>query len=192
MSDELFFLPIISEALRQAEPRGAMREAFERIRTMGQEPQYITGYQQFLRFMDSVNESLWTDAPEEVGAQLLKGMDRPTSTELVLERDDTAVDRCSFEQPSGARTMGGISPGRYRLKTDTGLVLWEGSLTQQEVVWAKAFPDLDLPMAADTGDSRRQPTQEIDLLNGTLHLRVYPGLETGTIEITLDSPEAKK
>ena len=65
-------------------------------------------------------------------------------------------------------------------------------MTQQEVVWAKAFPDLDLPMAADTGDSKRQPTQEIDLLNGTLHVRVYPGLETGTLEITLDSPEAKK
>ena len=192
MSDELFFLPIISEALRQAEPRGAMREAFERIRTMGQEPRYITGYQQFLRFMDSVNESLWTDAPEEVGAQLLDEMDRPTSIELVLERDDTPVARCSFGQPSGTRTIGSISPGQYRLKADTGLVLWEGSLTQQEVVWAKAFPDLDLPMAADMGDSKRQPTQEIDLLDGTLHVRIYPGLETGSLEITLEDPEAKK
>ncbi len=127
-----------------------------------------------------------------MGAKLLDEMDRPASIELVLERDDAPVARCSFEQPSGTRTMGGISPGQYRLKADTGLVLWEGSLTQQEVVWAKAFPDLDLPMAADTGDSRRRPTQEIDLLDGTLHVRVYPGLETGTLEITLDSPEAKK
>ena len=192
MSDDLFIVPIIAEALQHSDPRGAMREAFERIRTIGQEPRYHTGYQQFLRFMDSVNESLWTDAPEEVGAQLLDEMDRPTSVELVLERDDTPVARCSFEQSSGTRTMGSISPGQYRLRTDTGCVLWEGVLAQREVVWAGAFPGKDLSMAADTGGLRRQPTQKIDLLDETLHVSVYPGLETGTIEITLESPEAKK
>jgi len=192
MPDDLFFVAIIAEALQQSDPRAAVREAFERIRTMGQEPRYLTGYQQFLRFMESVNEALSTNALAEMGARLRNEMDRPTSIELVLERDDTPVARCSFEQPSGTRTMGGISPGQYRLRTDTDLVLWEGPLTQQKVVWAKAFPDQNLPMAAATRDSRRQSTERIDLLDETLHLRVYPGLETGIMEITLESPEVKK
>jgi len=192
MPDDLFFVSIIAAALQQSDPRAAMREAFARIRTMGQEPRYHVGYHQFLRFMGAVNEALWTEAAEEVGAQLLNGLDRATTIELVLERDDTAVATCSFERDSGTRAIGGISPGPYRLRTDTGVVLWEGSLTQQEVLWAKAFPHQGLPMAADTCDSKRQPTQEIDLLDGTLHLNIYPDLETGTIEITLESPEAKE
>jgi len=192
MSDDLFFVAIIAEALQQSDPSAAVREAFERIRTVGQEPRYYVGYHQFLRFMECVNEALSTNALAEMVAQRRDEMDRPMSIELVLERDDTPVAGCSFEQPSGTRTMGGISPGQYRLRTDTDLVLWEGPLTQQKVVWAKAFPDQNLPTVADTGDSRRQATQEIDLLDGTLHVRVYPGPEAGSIEITLESPEVKK
>jgi hypothetical protein len=40
-------------------------------------------------------------------------------------------------------------------------------------------------MAADTGEAGNQPTLEEDLLDGEVVLRVFPGLEGGSMEIEM-------
>ncbi|NQU75472.1 MAG: hypothetical protein HQ546_04040, partial [Planctomycetes bacterium] len=72
MSDEMYFMPIIARALRQADPEPAMRDALERIESMGREPLYSDGYQQFLRFMAVAGEEQWPQKPQQLWTELCK------------------------------------------------------------------------------------------------------------------------
>lgn len=185
MRDDLYFIPMIAEALQEPAPKAALIATFERIRAMGKEPRYQQGYRQFMDFMDSAASGNWEDDPEEVGAMILEELGRQLSAEIVVECDGVVVAACSFEQEVGVQTVGDIKPGAYCLRLDTGWLLWEGNLVEKDLLWAKAHPGQDLPMAADTGEPSRQPTREIDLLDGAVVLRVYAGVESGMLEIEL-------
>ena len=76
-----------------------------------------------------------------------------------------------------------ISPGRYTVRFSNGRVLWEGDILREDVIWAYAYPGKDLPMAAETEPSQREPTRTLSLLNGELIIQVFAGLETGGIRL---------
>ena len=76
-----------------------------------------------------------------------------------------------------------ISPGRYTVRFSNGRVLWEGDILREDVIWAFAYPDKDLPMAAETEPSQREPTRTLSLLNGELIMQVFAGLESGEIRL---------
>lgn len=188
MRDDLYFIPMIAAALQEPDPKVAMIATFERIRAMGKGPRYQRGYRQLMDFMASAVSGRWEDAAEEVGATILEELDRPLAAEIVVERDGVVVGSCRFEQATGVEAVGNIKPGNYRLQLDTGLLLWAGKLADEDLLWAKAHPGRDLPMAADTGESSRQPTRRFDLLDGAVVLRVYAGVESGTLEIEFKNP----
>ena len=48
----LFFVPILAEALRSSSPKEALLEAFQRIQELGQEEKYQEGLSQFEQFME--------------------------------------------------------------------------------------------------------------------------------------------
>jgi len=185
MNDDLFFIPLIANALGQEDVESALREAFRQIEEMGREPRWEAGYRrQFLTFMAWVRRS-----------QLLldtEDLDRPPLLELLVERDGTLVATVPVKRHPDRRVVGGIAPGLYRLKLDTGRLVWEARLTPRHVLWAYAFPGRPLPMAADTGSSTHQPTLEAVLLGGTLRVRVFAGIEEGTLELDLSSLEDGK
>ena len=192
MSDDLFFIPMIAKALREPDPKAAMIDTFERIRAMGREPRYQRGHQQLIDFMDSVITGRLEDAPEEVGTLILDGLHREMSAEIIIEGDDEVVATRSFKHAVGAHGVNVVKPGNYRLKLDTGRLLWEGRLTEEDLVWSKAYPGQDLPVAADSKETRRTPTREIDLLDGSAVLRIYPGVETGSLEIELKNARSNE
>ena len=189
MQDDLFFVPMIAHALQHPVPKTAMLEVFDEIRRMGQESRHARGYQQFLQFMESVDQARLQETPEELGAEILAAMERPSGIEIIIEKNDKVVATSSFEQPSGARSVDGIAPGDYRVKLDTGRILWEGTLAEQELLWSKAFPGEPLKMAADSGQPVGKPTREISVLEGTVILRIFAGVESGFMEIELKPSE---
>ena len=191
MNDDLYFLPMIARALQQPDPEGALREAFERIRAMGQDPRYRRGYEQFLRFVDLARQ-LERGKVEEPGVQLGEATLRPGGVDIVIERDGDIISTCSFWSTPATRTIGGIVAGSYLLRLDTGRVLWEGRLAEEDLLWARAFPKQALRVAADTGGARRQMAREVVLLEGTLILRVFAGVESGTVEIELKPLEVSR
>lgn len=186
MSDEMYFMPIIAKALQQDAPTAAMRKAFERIESMSQEPRYRSGYQQFMRFMAVAGEKNWPEKMQQLWTELCKTFDRPSSVQVLIAQDGNCVAVCSLEASSGIESVGGITPGAYRLSFDTGRVLWQGNLTAQELLWDKAFPGQPLRMAADSDHARRCPSREIPLLGGVI-VRVYPGMEAGVLEIEFNA-----
>jgi hypothetical protein len=191
MNDDLYFLPLIARALEQPDPSAALRDAFERIRVMGREPRYRRGHEQFLQFVDVARKAAGGGA-EETSVSFAEAEVRPATVDVLVERDGHLVGPCSFGLAPATRAIRGIVAGDYLLRFETGRVLWEGRLAEEDLLWGRAFPGQPLRVAADTGEPARHMTREIPLLDGTLILRVLVGIEAGTLEIELKPMEATR
>ena len=77
----------------------------------------------------------------------------------------------------------GITPGLYQIGLSTGMLLWEGQLAEEDLIWSSAFPERDLPMAAETELSDWEPTKIISILDGEIVIHIFAGLESGEIKI---------
>ena len=65
------------------------------------------------------------------------------------------------------------------------LVLWKGEILPVDTAWKQAFPESALRHAADTEGAPGMSTKTISLLGGTLMARIYPGMEAGVLEFTI-------
>jgi hypothetical protein len=54
MNEDLYFIPIIDMAFRQAEPETALKNAFDEIKRLGKQKQYTEGFSNFKSFMGQV------------------------------------------------------------------------------------------------------------------------------------------
>jgi len=135
--------------------------------------------------------SQWQEEYQQLAAALRDAMQRPPVSEILIKKEDVLVATCSLERGGSTGAVSGITPGDYCLVLETGRVLWEGHLDEQDLLWSKAFPAQPLKMAADTGESVHQPTQQINLLEGALIMRCYAGLEAGWLEMELRNTEAE-
>lgn len=186
MSDDLYFVRMLSQAFRASDTEAALREAFRRIQTMGQEPPYRRGYHQFLQFMAEWGSRRGYELTEESLQELVAGLEPPLSFTLRLQRKREEVASLTFEEPPCEGSVGSITPGDYRMIFQTGLVLWEGCVERRDVLWTEAFPSKPLTLAADTGGIRQEPTRTENLASAGLVLRLYAGLEAGVLRIAWD------
>lgn len=169
MKDDLFFMPILAEAMRQPDKNAALKAAFLRIQDMGRQPRYRQGMEQFWHFMEIAGEAC--------------------TIEFVVERDGKHVGDISISPAETRGTIGGIVSGMYTVKMSTGRMLWEGSIVEDEVIWSKAFKGEPLRLAAATEGTQRACSKKIGLLNGEVVLCVYPGVEAGEMGIDLKRDE---
>jgi len=186
MSDDLYFFPILARAFEEPDALSALEEAFRRIREMGDLPQYRRGFLQFERFMEEVAQSSCASekATEALVQAIWEGRDSPPSR-FVLTKNGAAPRQFDAGPPRGFARLDNINPGFHSLSLDTGRVLWEGELTESHLLWVVAFPGEPLQMAADTGETGNRPTLKEDLLDGEVVLRVFPGLEGGSMEVEM-------
>ena len=133
-------------------------------------------------------ERRWRAEYEHVVAELAKFGGRRRFELTLLDNTGEAVGSVRLAGRAGGETISRITAGTYVLTYDTGWILWEGMLTERDLVWALAFPGRPLKLAADTGDTTEAATKEIVLLDGELVLRVFPGVETGRIAIDWHAP----
>lgn len=105
--------------------------------------------------------------------------------EIIVERNGERLDSTPCERLPITKEIRNVKPGHFTIKLDTGRAIWEEELTEQELIWAAAFPGQDLDLAADTGEAAAGTTREITLLNGELIIRVFPETESGRLEIRI-------
>ena len=177
MRDDVYFVPLITRALDQPDVRPALRDAFSLIQTLGREPRHQEGYRQFLEFM------------ETVGAASMQVAQRRTALDIIVECDGRAISVCSFDESGMTYKVDQIGPGSYRVKTDTGLLLWEGNVTEGDVLWTEAFPGEHLPIAADTEGRPHRLKRTIRLPEHGLILCLHAGLESGVLEVKMGGAE---
>jgi len=182
MSKELYFIPIIAQAFQQTDRKPALGKAFDRIIELGRDEPFRAGYRQFLRFMEC---SLQRWVEDAFGApQGRETFEAPIRGEVVLEWDGDRLGSWTISELPVQTTVVTVRPGFYRLAMDTGWVLWEETLTPKELVFAQAFPDQGLPLAAQTDVAAPAPTCAISLLNGSLTIHVRAGIEDGMLELS--------
>jgi len=120
---------------------------------------------QYERLKDEAKEFFAPEAPIEI--EIIKGDKEIGSISIIKDPD--------YVSP--------IFPGKYTIRFSNGRVIWEGDITREDVIWAHAFPGMDLPMAAKTETLQQEPTRILPLLSGELIIYVFAGLESGRFEI---------
>jgi hypothetical protein len=197
MFANLYFLRIIERALRRPFPERSLLAAFRLIRLLGRRREFRTGYSQFLRFMEEMAAARISDSASTAGLlrslrNRLDGAEDNTEEDyasLVLEREGEGPLELRFPVGGETRSVDDIQAGRHRLSLASGQVLWEAELLWSDVIWACAFPLESLELAADTGEASDRPTFIRTLLGGEVQLRIFAGLESGRMEITVRKPE---
>ena len=58
MSNDLYFIQLLTRALGSPDPRNALRQAFSEIKLLGQRPEYANGHSQFIQFMSLVKANI--------------------------------------------------------------------------------------------------------------------------------------
>jgi len=222
MSLELFFIPILAEALKGPDMQQVLETAFATIDQLGHEDQYQEGYRNFQAFMAEVDArrnilreqglrmailmstggaSAETEEWKTIMDSHLRRSPRleaeydalreamricVRAPVLQLLREGRQIGEVTFETVPGRRAIDGIRPGRYSLRTDTGLIIWEGELTSKDLIWTDAFGGRDLALAAEAGEIQHRPPSAIHVPEAGVILRIFPGLEGGSLEIELN------
>lgn len=101
--------------------------------------------------------------------------------EIEVEKGQLSFGLYRLEKGLDRIVIPGIQPGDYTIKLSTGLLLWEGQLSAEQLLWHLAFPGQKLPAAAESRRLDQQATVTSELLDGEIRLVVLPGLESGTI-----------
>ena len=231
MHENLYFIPLIAQALQDEDPASALVRVFDKVVALGRQPSHERGYAQFRRFMDAVVRHAETNQPseydlppevaevlagelagdeadgdaeqlqdaiasilshpqwhrvyEQVSAEIRSIADRPQPICVCIEKDGIAIAQVLFDRAGQFTEVTNIIAGQYEIQLDTGRMLWSGPLTEQDLEWSNAHPGRPLKAAADTAASQDKPTRRISLLDGALTLCVYPGPESGLLQIEL-------
>ena len=229
MSNDLYFIPIIARALQQEDTDESLRRAFDEIESLGQQPDYQLGYQQFQEFMHIVNDHKkehgldllennsvialitelttstfegtdqekqmilriiqshpkWQAEYDRLMAEMRELQRAPTGVSVSILREKEPFRSLTFTKSPDSKTIDKIVPGRYTVALATGRIIWEGLLAERDLIWKEAYPGRALRLSADTGEPEGEPTQQVSALEGDIIVRVFAGLESGRIEITM-------
>jgi hypothetical protein len=238
MNNDLYFLRILTEALKAPNPEPEIKKAFDKIENLGQRPEYRQGYHQFHQFMDKVKESdkispvdsgdlkqemirdlvfqlatglldcdsnegqrlleiirsrpEWHEEFEKLSVQTLETEGLSGQMKIIVTKNGDAIGSIPAKPSLFAQTIRNVTPGYYEVRLNTGRVLWQADLKEEDLIWSAAFPEQALDLAADTGESFRRVTKELTILDGEITIRVFPEIESGRIEIEVRDLQLEK
>lgn len=228
MTNDLYFIPMIADALREVDPEIALMKAIEEIVSLGKRPQYERGFTHFQRFMAEVKKHRErpSQKPEDYAFEVIRrlalqvagglleedearavlgmtGLKPPWQEELeklcketsesemhrlpeiIIEKNGECIASIPCETLPVTTEIENVKPGFYAVKLDTGRLIWEEELTEHELLWIYAFPEQALDLAADTEETVERPTREVTLLGEHLIIRVFPGAESGCLQLKI-------
>ena len=107
--------------------------------------------------------------------------------EIVVCCNDKIVESVPFTALPASKTINNVAPGVYRISFETGRIIWQGELTEKNLVWAKAYPGKPVKLAADTTQRKTESTKEFIIFDGEIMIRVFPGIECGRIVIMINN-----
>lgn len=182
LNNDLYFIPILARALEQDDVRDACESALKEIDALGEQSVCRQGHLQFQMFMDQVLAEAALE--HAVGLAIFDKAMLPYAPELTLVLTKGETPFLIVPVPGNGETSvtSPVTPGHYRLSTITGWLLWSDTLRSEDVFLADAQPYASLALAADS-DENLEPfaTRKLSLLEGEVRLRLYPGIEAGSL-----------
>ena len=165
MNDDLYFVPLIADALRSDDPESALESALHQIQDDGLRLVDPRPWQQFCAFMQEVRASL--------------------AIEFGVRQESHLVGHITARAGMGVGVLSGIVAGSYEIRLSTGRVVWRAELTDEDLLWHAAYPGENLKMAADSDEVVNTPSRRELLLDGEVELLLFPGISSGGIGMRL-------
>ena len=104
---------------------------------------------------------------------------------VIVYYEQVEIAQMFFNTGLGLQSVAGLLPGIYHLELDIGGVIYQEHLGKEDLIWSYAFPGRSLDLAADSGDVKRLASKKRSLFDGRVAVRIYPGIETGCLEVEL-------
>jgi len=100
MNEDLYFVPIICEALQEQDAPAALGRAFKKIEDLGRDPAYQHGHRQFIQFMETVRSQAQGQEAEapEFAQELLTALASITSDEDLRKHLTMLAERYPTER----------------------------------------------------------------------------------------------
>ncbi len=208
MSKDLYFFPILFEALKKSDLKESLIEAFRRIQELGQKPEHQEGFRQFqvfvqqivyyaekkdvsildnvlmIELMDRYPELI--EDYEELFRELLPPHQSPAYPSLIVEKDGNEIQNIQLSPGKHTETVKKVGAGSYRICLSDGRVLTRFELESSDVSWADANPEEDYPLAADTEDISELITFKTVVFEETIEITVTQGLKQGTMKLQIN------
>ena len=109
----------------------------------------------------------------------------PEGVEISVSRENKPLKSVTFTKFPGSETIDNVTPGHYNIAFATGRLIWEGELTEQDLIWVKAYPGKPFEVAAETTEREPAPTKQISVFEGQINIEVFAGIESGRTRITI-------
>jgi hypothetical protein len=134
----------------------------------------------------------WHEEFEKLSAQTLESEGLSGQMKIIVTKNGDAIGSIPAQPSLFAQNIKNVTPGYYEVRLNTGRVLWQADLREEDLLWSAAFPEEALDLAADTGESFRRITKEFTILGGEITIRVYPEIESGRIEVEVRDSQFEK
>ena len=87
MKNEMYFIKWITEAFKQPDREAALQSALEKIKSLGSQPEYAEGYEQFQVFMGLVNNHIKKNGHKTLSENIIRALIVELATDT-FEGDD--------------------------------------------------------------------------------------------------------
>ena len=134
----------------------------------------------------------WQKEFEKLSAKTLESDGLSGQMKIIVTKNGDTIGSIPAKPSPFAQTIRNVTPGYYEVRLNTGRVLWQADLKEEDLLWSAAFPEEALDLAADTGESVRRITKEFTILGGEITIRVYPEIESGRIEVEVRDSQFEK
>lgn len=131
----------------------------------------------------------WQKEYDKLVAEIEELSRVPEDIEILLSQNNKPFKSIKFADIPGYKTIDKIVAGLYKVSYAWGQTIWEGQLADQDLIWAIAYPGRPFDLAADTTGQESQPVKQIDLFGGKIIIQIYPGIEGGSMKITMNKAE---
>ncbi len=127
----------------------------------------------------------WREEYDQLVGEIEELSQVPEGIEISVSRENEPLKSVTFPKVPGSETIDNITPGHYNIAFATGRLIWEGELTEQDLIWVKAYLGKPFEMAAETTEREAKPTKQISAFEGQVDIEVFAGIESGRIRITI-------
>jgi len=127
--------------------------------------------------------SPWQAAYQQLVADIAETLRRPEVFELSVMCDGQDLARFPVTSTPFTHSFPGVQPGYCELRTDTGWRLWTCELKDTDLILGAVRPRRSLRMAAQERLTTPKPTKSARLHSTSLVVSVFPGVESGLIQI---------
>lgn len=125
--------------------------------------------------------SRWGRRFEEFAAAIRDEAQRSVPATMFVEFGEQTCGQVTVGQ---MKVVPELLPGQYCLRLDTGLILWEGTLEAQDLLWQAAPANQALRAAAATPQLNHPPSRTFRLLHGQVMVELHRGWQVGSMRIS--------